>query len=258
MPLPRTLLCRLVLFIGLCGAAVCIDATPLQQTASFKSTTAQTGVLELYTSEGCSSCPPADSWLSSLKDEDGLWREFIPLAFHVDYWDYIGWQDRFASPTNSNRQRQYARERSLKTVYTPGFLYNGEEWRGWFSRRFIDLPEGNRPGVLTLDVTDGVASTEFVPQIEIVDDLVLNVALLAFDLSSEVTAGENRGRKLPHDFIVLGVATANFVRDSNTYRSQSQIPTAAIVAPRYGVVAWVSRRGRQAPLQATGGWLPLR
>ena len=110
---------------------------------SFKSATEQTGMLELYTSEGCSSCPPADSWLSSLKNEDGLWREFIPLAFHVDYWDYIGWKDRFASPKNSNRQRQYARGQSLKTVYTPGFLYNGEEWRGWFIRRFIDLPEGN-------------------------------------------------------------------------------------------------------------------
>ncbi len=247
---------RLILFIALCGAAVAINAAPLDQAVSFKSTSAQTGILELYTSEGCSSCPPADSWLSSLKNEDGLWREFIPLAFHVDYWDYIGWADRFASPINSNRQRQYAREQSLKTVYTPGFLYNGKEWRGWFIRRFIDLPVGNNPGVLKLDVKDGLANAEFVPQTETHDNLILNIALLAFDLSSEVTSGENRGRKLAHDFIVLGVESMNFKRDSDGYRSQSRLPTTDIAAPRYGLVAWVSRRGMQAPLQATGGWLP--
>ena len=109
---------------------------------------------------------------------------------------------------------------------------------------------------MKLDVNDGLVSAEFVPQTETNDDLILNVALLAFDLSSEVTAGENRGRKLPHDFIVLGVESANFKRINEAYRSKSRIPTTDIAAPRYGVVAWASRRDLQAPLQATGGWLP--
>ncbi len=55
-------------------------------------------LLELYTSEGCSSCPPADRWLSGLRQDPRLWRQLVPVAFHVDYWDGIGWPDRFASP----------------------------------------------------------------------------------------------------------------------------------------------------------------
>jgi hypothetical protein len=223
---------------------------------TFTSSTEQIGLLELYTSEGCSSCPPADRWLSSLKDEDGLWSEFIPIAFHVDYWDYIGWKDRFGSAQNSNRQRRYAKEQSLNTVYTPGFLYNGQEWRGWFVRRFMDLPEGGKPGVLTLEVTDKLARARFSPPTQSSDGFVLNVALLGFGLNSEVTAGENRGRKLPHDFIVLGVQTANFEPQDGDYQTQTALPKSNITAPRYGVVAWVSRGGKQAPLQATGGWIP--
>lgn len=111
----------------------------------FSSGEKQTALLELYTSEGCSSCPPADRWLSSLKSKEGLWEEFIPIALHVDYWDYIGWQDRFASKQYSQRQRQYAREQSLKTVYTPGFVYNGKEWRNWFAKRFLISPMAETP-----------------------------------------------------------------------------------------------------------------
>ena len=89
----------------------------------FESTSQQTALLELYTSEGCSSCPPADRWLSKLKNEEGLWTRFIPVALHVDYWDYIGWKDRFASPEYSNRQRKYAKEQSLKnSLHTRFYL----------------------------------------------------------------------------------------------------------------------------------------
>ena len=79
-------------------------------------------VLELYTSEGCSSCPPADKYISELKSHPGLWTSLIPVAFHVDYWNYIGWEDRFSSPEYSARQRRYARSKNLKTVYTPGCI----------------------------------------------------------------------------------------------------------------------------------------
>ncbi len=91
---------------------------------TFTSTDKRVSVLELYTSEGCSSCPPADEWLSKLKQDDRLWSEIIPLAFHVDYWDYIGWQDPFANKRYSQRQRQYARDKNVRTVYTPGTLLN--------------------------------------------------------------------------------------------------------------------------------------
>ncbi|MEP0543428.1 MAG: DUF1223 domain-containing protein, partial [Marinobacter sp.] len=69
----------------------------------WQSSNTQTDVIELFTSEGCSSCPPADAFLSSLKNRDGVFRTFIPMAFHVDYWNYIGWKDRFASSEYSQR-----------------------------------------------------------------------------------------------------------------------------------------------------------
>lgn len=91
----------------------------------------QTQVIELFTSEGCSSCPPADRWLSSLTDNKSLWKDFIPMAYHVDHWDYIGWKDVFADGKNSKRQRQYYKKGNISSVYTPGIVKAGREWRAW-------------------------------------------------------------------------------------------------------------------------------
>ena len=98
----------------------------------FQSGETQTSLLELYSSEGCSSCPPAEKWLTGLKEAPGLWRAFVPVCFHVDYWDYLGWKDDLASPQFTKRQRTSAQYLKLDSVYTPGFLVNGREWRGWF------------------------------------------------------------------------------------------------------------------------------
>jgi len=76
-------------------------------------------LIELYTSEGCSSCPPAEEYLNNFKNKKGLWQTWIPVAFHVDYWDYIGWKDRFAAKKFGQRQRQYAKLKRTSTVYTP-------------------------------------------------------------------------------------------------------------------------------------------
>src|SRR5262249_27401056 len=98
-------------------------------TISFQSSEVQTALVELYTSEGCSSCPPAEAWLSRLKDDSALWKNFVPVAFHVDYWDYLGWRDPWAATSFSERQRSYADSWSAVSVYTPGFVLNGKEWR---------------------------------------------------------------------------------------------------------------------------------
>lgn len=99
---------------------------------TFSSGTGKTTVIELFTSEGCSSCPPADNWLSGFKSDPRLWKQIIPLAFHVDYWDYIGWRDRFASPAFSARQSDHKKQGNIRSVYTPGLVVDGREWRGWF------------------------------------------------------------------------------------------------------------------------------
>ncbi|MFW2586722.1 DUF1223 domain-containing protein [Sagittula sp. SSi028] len=80
-------------------------------------------VVELFTSQGCSSCPPADKFLAELGER----HDVIALAYHVDYWDYIGWKDRFASPEFTRRQKGYARARGWKMVYTPQMVVNGYE-----------------------------------------------------------------------------------------------------------------------------------
>ena len=81
-------------------------------------------VVELFTSQGCSSCPPAEAFLNELADEEGV----IALELHVDYWDYIGWPDPFASPRMTERQRDYARELGLRYVYTPQMVIDGRSW----------------------------------------------------------------------------------------------------------------------------------
>ena len=78
------------------AAALCSPLVSPAAPVTFASTARQTSLLELYTSEGCSSCPPAEAWLSGLKDNPGLWRDFVPVAFHVDYWNYLGWRDKWS------------------------------------------------------------------------------------------------------------------------------------------------------------------
>src|SRR5882724_9692041 len=106
-----------------------INAQP--PTLTFQSSQKQTTLLELYSSEGCSSCPPAETWFSRLKESPGLWKDFVPVAFHVDYWDYLGWRDPWSSKTFTDRQHAYARAWRSDSVYTPGFVLNGKEWRTW-------------------------------------------------------------------------------------------------------------------------------
>src|SRR5438552_12328276 len=100
---------------------------------TFESGDMQTTLIELFTSEGCSSCPPADAWISQLKESPDLWKKIVPIAFHVDYWNNLGWRDRFAKPEFTARQRWYVAAWRGDSVYTPGFVVNGREWRSWFA-----------------------------------------------------------------------------------------------------------------------------
>lgn len=94
----------------------------------------QTNVLvELYTSEGCSSCPPADQWLTRLKTQGNQFGSIVPMALHVDYWDYIGWKDNFANPAFAKRQRDMAASGHARGVYTPQIVINGQDTRSWLS-----------------------------------------------------------------------------------------------------------------------------
>lgn len=163
-------------------------------------------LLELYTSEGCNSCPPADRWLSGLaKDGPGPDR-LVPLAFHVDYWDRLGWKDRFAAARFSERQYALARQAGSRAVYTPGVFLNFQEFRGWGSARFGDAVRAvnARPARAEIRLelhSPSPAELAIEADFKATDGRAF-VALYENRLSTDVKAGENRGATLRHDYVV--------------------------------------------------------
>lgn len=211
-----------------------------------------TPVLELYTSQGCSSCPPAEKWLSSLTQSPDLWKQVIPLAFHVDYWDYLGWQDPFANQSYSARQRAYARSGGASSVYTPGFIVAGHEWRGWFQHQPLRLPEQHKAvGRLQLSLDGNAVEAEFKPQQPAPKGLTLYVARLGFGINTQITNGENAGKTIKHDFVVLSLQQVSATRD-NHWRTQLHKDSRG---ERQAVVAWLGEANDPVPYQAVGGWI---
>lgn len=224
---------------------------------TFQSTTEQTALLELYTSEGCSSCPPAEAWLSGLKDSPGLWKDFVPVAFHVDYWDYLGWRDPWAQRGFSDRQRAYAESWHNENIYTPGFVLNGKEWTDWSGRKDTLKPSGAKAGVLTVTSSDtNHWQVNFAPVNTEGQHYEVHAALLAGGLSSDAKAGENRGRRLKHDFVVLTLVNAPLVRSGGVAQGDFvlTVPRSA-AGTNLALAVWTTRTGGLEPLQAAGGWL---
>ncbi|MEW6514878.1 MAG: DUF1223 domain-containing protein [Pseudomonadota bacterium] len=161
-------------------------------------------LIELYTSEGCSSCPPADRWLSGLLRDSG---NIVPLAFHVDYWDYIGWKDRFAQARFADRQRQISQLAGGRFVYTPQVMLNGRDYRGWQSSRFVaDVAAINQVPArarIELRLTTSPGAMDLVANANSTQTgAVFYIALYENQLSSDVKAGENSGARLLHDYVV--------------------------------------------------------
>lgn len=208
----------------------------------------QVTLLELFTSQGCSSCPAAERWLNKYADKPELWKDIVPLAFHVDYWDYLGWRDVLASTDYSARQYKYRKQNRIRTVYTPGLVANGQEWRGWVFR--FDPPTSDKtPGTLTASVTHEDIKASF-PKTG--KPMQLNIALLGFGIKTNIKRGENRNSHPVQEFVVI---------DHQTHTSRSgewsvKIPaTDSPVTKRRALALWVTTADSLVPLQATGGWL---
>lgn len=183
----------------------------LASAPTFAECSAQSGeqtvpLLELYTSEGCSSCPPADKWLSRLKGTNKV----VPLAFHVDYWDYIGWKDRFAKPEFSARQRQAAAVNGSTFVYTPQVMLNGRDYRGWrdasnFKKAItgIQQPARMQLGLNLITSASGRTNLQaWAHARQAYKDADIYVAVYENNLKSQVSTGENSGRELTQDYVV--------------------------------------------------------
>ena len=172
----------------------------MQTQCSASSAAPVTPVLELYTSEGCSSCPPADQWLSGFKGQD-----VVVQAFHVGYWDHIGWVDRFAAPAHTNRQREIAVHNRLRNIYTPQVVVNGRDWPQWGHAQ--SRMTATRSAAILHIALKRLADDQFEAIVTpsgtgAVPPWAAYWTVTEHGHSSKVKAGENAGEFLKHDFVV--------------------------------------------------------
>ncbi len=243
-----------MVFRSLAALLFLLSAQTFAEKIQFESGVARTTLIELYTSEGCSSCPPAEAWLNAYTERETLWTQVVPVAFHVDYWNYLGWTDPFAQPAHAQRQKRYAQLHRASTVYTPAFFVNGSGWRpGVFSQA---PPRAGQPvGNLRVVVDGTQVEADFDPVAPMPNDVRLHIAVLGMGLTSVITAGENRGRQSRHEFVVL--VHRESLADGRSWRLQ--LPSLTGVSPsHYALAAWLSAGDDPTPLQAVGGYLPAR
>lgn len=190
------------------GAQAAVNA------CSAKSGAQTVALVELYTSEGCDSCPPVDRWLSTLKGDQKFEGRAIPLAMHVDYWDDLGWHDPYSQPVFTARQRELSGIHHDSTVYTPQILVAGKDLRQVLS----STAGGFEAAVSKINHTApradlGLSMQPFAGELKLdanaklknageARDAALYFAIFENSLSSAVAAGENKGKLLKHDFVV--------------------------------------------------------
>ncbi len=256
-------------------ANVCPASKEVQRA---ESGSARISIVELYTSEGCNSCPPADKWFGGLNRSGGASQPFIPLAFHVDYWDYIGWRDRFAQAKFAAQQRAMVQAAGKRTVYTPQVFLDGADVGLWSSGRVMANAasavrasdaviklnvEATRRTNAELHVSVQVlpAETAAMPP----NDLVVYLAVVEQNLSSSVKAGENKNVKLEHAHTVrelIGPLSVAGLRGSEKLGPALLGRVSALVVldsawkiEDLSVVAYAQQRGSLTKLQAVA--LPL-
>jgi hypothetical protein len=233
----------------LCGALVLgAGAHPVNRTHERPSSV----VLELFTSQGCSSCPPADRLLSALGREHFSGGTVIPLAYHVDYWNHLGWSDPFSSPEWSKRQNQYARAMHSSQVYTPQLVLDGTTQLVGSSERHVRteitrrLSGGDR-GVVSIDrmlVAGDQIRAHLRARLdrELADrDVDVVVVLFENGVTTSVSNGENARRNLTNDFIVRAQTRAARLHGGEATTSVA-LPLGTLSPHHLGVAAFLQDR----------------
>jgi hypothetical protein len=207
--------------------------------------TDKVSLVELYSSEGCSSCPPAEEALYNLKNHKNLWKTFVPINFHVDYWNRLGWIDVFSNKKFTDRQHSYANVWKIKRVYTPAFVVDGLE-------KGSSIPSLKESNVKSSHRISVDKTSENVLKVRLntknSSQFKINFALLANGLESVVKSGENAGRTLKHNFVVMELREEpineihefKIVKPSVSYKSLS-----------YAI--WISDKVTSEVVQAVGG-----
>jgi hypothetical protein len=233
----------LVSVLAIPGLIACAGALAAGPQCSAQSAATLTPVIELYTSEGCSSCPPADRWLSGLKSSAASGHAVVQ-AFHVGYWDYIGWVDRFAKPAYTARQRDVASWNHQSGIYTPQLVRNGQDWRDYSGA--LASAEAPRASIAVQRSGEDAFEAQVTPA-QGVGAWGAYWTVTENGHSSKVRSGENAGEFLQHDFVVRQYVAAG------EYRGPSKLTLRAIAGqaghPRQvNLVVFDPKSGK--PLQA--------
>lgn len=214
-------------------------------------------LVELFSSQGCSSCPPAEAFVSRLEKEPGLWKSFVPVVWHVDYWNDLGWRDAFSDHAHTLRQHDYLAAGGVASVYTPGFVIDGREWRGFFQRQPLPAPgDAAKPGKLRATVAAGAVRVVFDGNDASAPVRRAHIALLGLGFETDVARGENAGRLLRENFVALATTSAPLVGGRATLNLPATDDPKRPRPARTALAVWVSADRAPEPLQATGGWLP--
>lgn len=247
---PKFIAAALTMLLFL-GAASCAEG--------YESGPRQVHLVELYTSEGCSSCPAADEWLGRFKNDKELWNQVVPVAFHVDFWDYIGWPDPYAQGSFTRRLQAIVSRWTAQALYTPCIVQNGLQVRNWYELEKFQRSR-NRPGLLKAAlISPETYEIVFEPSETHKGTLVAFAALLGMDLVSDVKEGENKGKMLRHDFVVLEMRFADMAAENGVYKARLSFVKDPKEKPRpvqpKAIALWVSSKNSPVPVQATGGYL---
>lgn len=222
--------------VVVCGMTATLHAAAGSDGCQTQSGSRSNVLVELYTSEGCSSCPPADAWLSRLNQRYPADR-VIPLALHVDYWDGLGWRDPYAQPAFSDRQRQAASWARESTVYTPQIRVQGEATGlSQDPLQLVDqLLARTSSATLSLSAKAGTNGLQLSIGGSAPTRNRLYLAVTERGLQSEVLRGENAGRQLHHDHVARSLQLLGLV-ERGPFVRQLTIPP---LRPQQALVAFL-------------------
>ena len=234
---------------------------------TFNSGADSVALVELFSSEGCSSCPPADKKLSELLDSPQLFKSFVPVAFHVDYWDRLGWADPFATAEYTARQYSLLTGGNHRSVYTPNFIISGNEWKGFFTGHAIEdaVKTYSKSAIGNLKIDYQASGSQhqvkavFSPEEGVNADknevLILSIAPLGMGLRTDVRRGENRNKQLQHEFVALDWQKIAMTLENNQWVATLNLSKNAHKEQAQAISAWVSNENSLTPIQAVGGFI---
>lgn len=198
---------KMLLFVLVLSVIAFAVGLTHKKKAIAKEPTKEISIVELFTSEGCSSCPPADQLLSKIAAEN---KNVYVLSYHVDYWDHLGWKDPFSQSLFSERQRQYAKQFNLESIYTPQIVINGaEQVVGSDEKRLRSslLRSGTMASIDLNAVRRSASTIHLSYQLKITEAVMLHLALIQPRAVNEIKRGENSGRTLHHTNVVRQLKT---------------------------------------------------